>query len=359
MPTPSFFRDSIGTGLPNEDEDVLMAKQLFGDIGRLGNSPNERTPFFDRSLENAIKGFQQDRSLQVDGWLTPGGETERNIRRDMGLLPKEPPLKLSELNIKSDIANGGTNEPGELRSVSKALGRLGIYNFDKTAEPPAFITRDLEDGIRAFQRQNDLKEDGQINPGGETITALKAQTAKTVGGGEAANGRPNSSSNDGAETELAEGLGTAPDVTERPSATGSHDQKTDDGSDEFKAIKWEKAGLPMGQGMRDVRVKGPIRVEASSPAIGLDQIRFTVDWHPLDKDGKVLPVVRRDEKLPPRAAAAGFKTEPIKPPFDWPHGFRATVSVPPQQAAHGNSPGPLLQISVPEGGLLKSQNNPK
>ena len=43
----------------------------------------------------------------------------------------------------------------------------------------------------------------------------------------------------------------------------------------------------------------------------------------------------------------------IKPPFDWPHGFRATITVPPQAQTRRGSPGVQLQIDVPEGGLLK------
>ena len=47
-----------------------------------------------------------------------------------------------------------------------------------------------------------------------------------------------------------------------------------------------------------------------------------------------------------------------EPPFDWPHGFRVTVSVPPQQASHGSTKGLHLQISVPEGGPFKMKNQP-
>lgn len=46
-------------------------------------------------------------------------------------------------------------------------------------------------------------------------------------------------------------------------------------------------------------------------------------------------------------------SEIFKPPFEWPHVFRVTVTIPPQQAVNGASPGPMLNLSVPKGGLLK------
>jgi hypothetical protein len=111
--------------------------------------------------------------------------------------------------------------------------------------------------------------------------------------------------------------------------------------------------------MREFKVKGPIRVHGQSPVPLFDQLLYTVDWHPLDKDGNVLPVFRRNKSLKKRSAAAGQFTENfrspeiIKPPFGWPHGFRVTITVPPQAKTRRGSPGVQLQIAVPEGGLLK------
>lgn len=126
--------------------------------------------------------------------------------------------------------------------------------------------------------------------------------------------------------------------------------------------EWEPVPIPMGPetSRRMFKAKGTLRVEADTAVFGVDGLRFTVDWHPLDKNGKVLPVFRRNGDLQERFAptvnvggAQFARPRLVEPPFKWPHGFRVTVTIPPQQAVNGASPGPLLNLSVPKGGLLK------
>lgn len=174
------LQQPVGRGQPNADDDVLNIKQIFERIGRLSRPDHGPTPFFDAPLEDAIRGFQKDRSLMIDGRMTPGGETERNLQRDLGLLPKEPPFSLSELDITGPVANGRKGHGADFRGVSKALGRLGLFEFDRTAEPLPFITKGLEDGIRKYQQREGLAIDGRILPGGETIGALKQTMARTM-----------------------------------------------------------------------------------------------------------------------------------------------------------------------------------
>lgn len=174
------LQQPVGRGQPNADDDVLNIKQIFERIGRLSRPDHGPTPFFDAPLEGAIRGFQKDRSLMIDGRMKPGGETERNLQRDLGLLPKEPPFSLSELDITGPVANGREGNGADLRGVSKALGQLGLFEFDRTAEPLPFITKGLEDGIRKFQQREGLAVDGRILPRGETIGALKLTMARTM-----------------------------------------------------------------------------------------------------------------------------------------------------------------------------------
>lgn len=52
------------------------------------------------------------------------------------------------------------------RAVSKALCALGLFNYDRTTEPPPAITKQLDDAIQGFQRSNGLSVDGEVNPSG-------------------------------------------------------------------------------------------------------------------------------------------------------------------------------------------------
>jgi len=57
-------------------------------------------------------------------------------------------------------------------------------------------------------------------------------------------------------------------------------------------------------------------------------------------------------KVPVTVIPCHRNSEIFTPPYDNPHGFEVRVWVPPQQAVHGNSPGPNLQIFVPKGGVI-------
>lgn len=101
MPTDSRFQDNLALGLPSRDGDILTAKRLFQSIGRLEPPPGGFSPLFDRDLDGAVRAFQEDNGLLVDGLITPGGPTERNIRRARGELPADAPLDLADLEFEA------------------------------------------------------------------------------------------------------------------------------------------------------------------------------------------------------------------------------------------------------------------
>ncbi len=119
-------------------------------------------------------------------------------------------------------------------------------------------------------------------------------------------------------------------------------------------IEWmEKPEQTLFKGEVRLKVKGPVKVDLVSPTLGFDGLEYKVDWHPLDKNGKVMPVFRRSDQ--PLAKGGGhalpFVATPdtFKPPFDHPHGFEVRIWIPPQAAYHGNSAGPYLNIYTPKG----------
>lgn len=80
--------------------------------------------------------------------------------------------------IGAPVGNGMDNEEEDVRRVRTGLEETGHLAAEEKRErdymsrPLGIITRTLENGIRDFQRDNDLKEDGWLAPGGETEAAL-------------------------------------------------------------------------------------------------------------------------------------------------------------------------------------------
>ncbi len=71
-------------------------------------------------------------------------------------------LKLSE-SVSSGYAN-----PQDTAKVKYGLNRTGYYNDDISTIP----NQKMLDGVKSFQKDNNLRIDGKLNPTGETITAI-------------------------------------------------------------------------------------------------------------------------------------------------------------------------------------------
>ena len=128
----------------------------------------------------------------------------------------------------------------------------------------------------------------------------------------------------------------------------------------FENLEWDPIPVPLGPGVggRTFKTTGPVRIRPDTAFFGVDNSRYTVLWHPLDKNGKELRVFKNHPKEQPAfSPGLGVKQFPLiktyEPPFDSPYGFRVTVHIPPQHETTGASPGPILHISVPKGSLTK------
>ena len=80
--------------------------------------------------------------------------------------------------IGGAVGNNLDNKEDDVRTIRGALDDIGFASPKAKEEregdgkPLGIITRDLDDTIKDFQRDNDLRVDGLIFPGGETETAL-------------------------------------------------------------------------------------------------------------------------------------------------------------------------------------------
>lgn len=78
-----------------------------------------------------------------------------------------------ELSLSNAVGNGlliknGANKPKDVRAVRQSLASLGVLENQEKETDIDFITHGLDNGIKKFQRQNNLKPDGFIQPYGPT-----------------------------------------------------------------------------------------------------------------------------------------------------------------------------------------------
>jgi hypothetical protein len=92
MPAPNphtALGASVGNEQTNAHADILWVKQALRDLGRY-NPQRETLPFIDRMLLEAVRAYQRDRGLRVDGLLRPGGPTEACLRVECARVPRRP-----------------------------------------------------------------------------------------------------------------------------------------------------------------------------------------------------------------------------------------------------------------------------
>lgn len=78
----------VGNGRPSRPVDLLWLRAALATLGRHGPAHRDAT-FVDRDLDDAIRGYQRDRELRVDGWLGPDGPTHCCLRFDLASLEDE------------------------------------------------------------------------------------------------------------------------------------------------------------------------------------------------------------------------------------------------------------------------------
>jgi hypothetical protein len=81
--------DTVGNGFENEPRDVRTVKRALGGLGYLPEDPFDRpSGFIEESTTKAIKRFQDNNRLAVDGWIGPGGETEAALQQAVDRLAR-------------------------------------------------------------------------------------------------------------------------------------------------------------------------------------------------------------------------------------------------------------------------------
>lgn len=82
--------------------------------------------------------------------------------------------------ITGMVGDQRENRPEDVRQIKNVLDRLGYFNFRKEPEPHGYITREMDEGIRRYQKERGLRVDGWLKPGGETEKSLRKDLKRHV-----------------------------------------------------------------------------------------------------------------------------------------------------------------------------------
>lgn len=83
--------------------------------------------------------------------------------------------------LKSPVGDMGQNNRRDVAKAEQLLGNAGTLDLKKTDGPTGYWGARTSGATKTFQKQNNLKVDGQINPDGETIHALSKLGGQAIG----------------------------------------------------------------------------------------------------------------------------------------------------------------------------------
>ena len=200
--TPTVFglKGRVGRGRANDFPDVKAAK---GALAQAGYYPEiftrEADGHVDPQMRSAILGFQSDKGLRIDGWMGPGGQTERELKRTirpevLAQKAKETPAKEpapavsdedrrpeATIRTKKGERVGFNNLPDTGKAVN-AKGMYEMLRFDPNdwGEFVKLVSNPIEGskaGLLAYKVTNRTKElikEGILPPGNPRDNASDA-----------------------------------------------------------------------------------------------------------------------------------------------------------------------------------------
>lgn len=83
--------------------------------------------------------------------------------------------------ISNSVGNNLVNDEDDVRRVKDGLNTLGLFDNDTAPEPHGYITRPMDEGIKTFQKRENLRIDGRLFPEGETENTMLNRLSTTEG----------------------------------------------------------------------------------------------------------------------------------------------------------------------------------
>lgn len=175
---------SVGRGQRNASDDVFATDNAMREA-EIYNPPapynSGPARYLHEPMVEAVENFQKVNGLKVDGYLNPGGPTERAINNQILGKPRGAGLLYEPVDpIRARVGNGMENRREDVRAIQRSRGALGLMPEDRFDDPPGFIDERTDDALRSFQKRQGLRVDGWAGPGGETERALHEALAEVV-----------------------------------------------------------------------------------------------------------------------------------------------------------------------------------
>lgn len=94
-----------------DEEDTLQTKSALRTLGHYVTPPYGLTPYPDETMFDAIRMFQNDKGIAVDGVMKPGGETERAINIALSTGSREDTRKSKFPNSNTPVIAPPATDP--------------------------------------------------------------------------------------------------------------------------------------------------------------------------------------------------------------------------------------------------------
>lgn len=204
----------------------------------------------------------------------------------------------TSVTLKGTVARNQSVRAEDTLATKKALSESGFYKIPGFGLTP-WPDEAMFQGLKRFQKAEGLPVDGVLKSDGETAHLWKSVDDA--------------------------GSGEGPSRSKSPVEV-----------------------LPAGTREKQVRARKGISIDAVTNTLGVDGIRYTVDWYQLNEAGKVIPEFRREDHRPAEGGGHVLYRVPSRhdfvPPRASEHGYLFIIRVPPQEAYNGNSAGVDLKI---------------
>lgn len=167
----------VGAGQENKPENVRRARAALRAAADHNPDLDDLSAYTDTEFDERLRNFQDDNGLLPDGYMEPGGETERNLVARLtgeGLDEAGP----DDARLSGPVGAGGDNDTRDVQTVKRVLGTLGHLKYDRTRQPFPYIDSQTVEAVEVFQRENGLFDDGRIDPNGETIQKIREALKK-------------------------------------------------------------------------------------------------------------------------------------------------------------------------------------
>lgn len=159
------LNDSVGGDKANKQGDVFKLQALLHREGALdATATGGPTGYWSRGSEAALRDFQKQNGLTVDGWAGPGGETI-SFFRDLYRPPQGLQVPEEEMRQRATVQSVGRDLAGQLALDPEAI------DFADPAVLPAL-------GGVAFIRYGDKRQREAVL---QKVQALRASDPKLAG----------------------------------------------------------------------------------------------------------------------------------------------------------------------------------